>query len=474
MRRIAVALGLVLALVGYAVLDVYDVVPGVLTLAPAPDPVSPAATATPTTPPVGAPRPAASGMPLPTAGAEEPVPSTAGLTASLAAPLAGSRLGGAVAVAIRDAATGAHLFDLRADEARTPASVLKLLSAAAVDATFPPGATLTTKVVQGSAPDQVVLVAGGDTLLGPSAGDPGVVAGRAGLGDLVAATVSALRARGVAKVSVGLDLGYAPGPLTAPTWSPAFQPNGITGAVAALGLVTERATPGRPGPADPAASVAGAFVAGLKAQGVNATLSKGVSAQPGAALLASVTSAPVADQLALALDESDNALTESLTRQAAFLKGAPPGFAQSAAFVRRTLSDLGIDLSGVTTVDASGLSRENAVPARVLADVLALGTNLVVPGMRETVRRLPVAGLSGTLAARFDLGGSHEAAGLARAKTGTLTGVSTVAGTVVTADGRLLTFTVLANGVPPGAGTLAARDALDQFVAALAGCGCRA
>ncbi|MDQ6714890.1 MAG: D-alanyl-D-alanine carboxypeptidase/D-alanyl-D-alanine-endopeptidase, partial [Actinomycetota bacterium] len=233
------------------------------------------------------------------------------------------------------------------------------------------------------------------------------------------------------------------------------------------------ATPGHPGPGDPAAAVGAAFVAGLRAQGVGASLSTDVVAPPGAATVGSVSSAPVADQLALALDESDNALAESLTRQAAFLKGTPPGFAQTAAFVRSTLTRLGVDVSGVTTVDASGLSRENAVPARVLADVLALGTDDRVPGIRETVRRLPVAGLSGTLGARFDDRTSHQAAGVARAKTGTLTGVSAVSGTVVTAEGRLLTFTVLANGVAPGAGTLSARDALDQFVAALASCGCR-
>ena len=39
--------------------------------------------------------------------------------------------------------------------------------------------------------------------------------------------------------------------------------------------------------------------------------------------------------------------------------GTPPGFAETAGFVRTTLSGLGVDLGGVTTVDSSGLSREN-------------------------------------------------------------------------------------------------------------------
>ncbi|MEO8829830.1 D-alanyl-D-alanine carboxypeptidase/D-alanyl-D-alanine-endopeptidase [Lapillicoccus sp.] len=484
MRRILAALGVLLLLVvGYAALDVYDVVPGVLTLANAPDPPtaqpSPTeSTAEPSTPPVSQPRADPAGMPLATSGAQQPEPTAAGLAAALGPALADPAIAGRLGVSVRDAATGTHLLDVDAQQPLIPASNLKLLSAAAVHATFPAGATLTTKVVQGGVSGesgQLLLVAGGDTLLASGAGDPASVVGRAGLGDLVSATASALRAQGVARASVALDLSYAPGPLTASTWSPSFVPDAITGAVTTIGLAVDRAEPGRPGSANPAISAQAAFVAALTAAGIPTSVAPAATAPAGAPVLASVTSAPVADQLALAIVDSDDALTESLTRQAAFVKGTAPGFAATAAFVQTTLAGLGVDLTGVSLADTSGLSRQNVLPVRVIGDMLALGTDpgSRLPAMQATLQSLPVAGLSGTLAGRFEDATTRAAAGVAQAKTGTLTGVSALAGTVVTAEGRLLTFAIVSNSTGGAGGTPAARAALDRFVTVLVSCGCR-
>ena len=70
---------------------------------------------------------------------------------------------------------------------------------------------------------------------------------------------------------------------------------------------------------------------------------------------------------------------------------------------------------------------------------------------------------------RFDSPQAADAAGVVRAKTGTLTGVSSLAGTVVARDGSAFGFAMLADDI---VNTEAARLALDETAAALAGCGC--
>jgi D-alanyl-D-alanine carboxypeptidase/D-alanyl-D-alanine-endopeptidase (penicillin-binding protein 4) len=95
--------------------------------------------------------------------------------------------------------------------------------------------------------------------------------------------------------------------------------------------------------------------------------------------------------------------------------------------------------------------------------------------LRAVLTGLPVSGYSGTLRDRYrkpTAGGT--AAGQVRAKTGTLLGVSAIAGITVDADGRMLAFAVMADGVAAGdRATTAAQEALDRVAAILAGCGCR-
>jgi D-alanyl-D-alanine carboxypeptidase/D-alanyl-D-alanine-endopeptidase (penicillin-binding protein 4) len=407
---------------------------------------------------------------LPSLAGDSRAPTADGVTDALAGVVDLAALEDS-ALVVRDGQSGAVLFDQDGDDLRIPASTTKLLSAAAIGQVFKPDDTLVTRVVGGADPDEIVLVAGGDSLLAPGKGEPTAVAGRAGLGDLADQVAEALEAAGRSRVTLSVDTTYAAGPGLAPTWPSTFRPLGLTGVVAMLGRSDQRATPGDPGPIDPVASTRDLFAKRLEERGIDVRVSAG---EPGAwaetdTPLGSVESAPVRDQLALAMTDSDNALTETLARQAAFRAGAETTFAGTGAWVVSQVGALGVDTTGVVLRDASGLSRENRVTALLLTDVLVLGYDGAHPVLRTALDGLPIGGLTGTLSTRFDRPATEDAAGRARAKTGTLTGANALAGSVVDDDGRLLVY----SGLVAGAGTIEARAALDRFVAAIASCGCR-
>jgi serine-type D-Ala-D-Ala carboxypeptidase/endopeptidase (penicillin-binding protein 4) len=152
----------------------------------------------------------------------------------------------------------------------------------------------------------------------------------------------------------------------------------------------------------------------------------------------------------------------------ALARGLPASFEGAAQAVGDALADAGVDVTGVALSDGSGLSLEDRVPASVLTAVVGGAADGSLEGASALLSGLPVAGYDGTL---FDRGDAETAPGTVRAKTGTLLGVHSLAGTVVTVDGRLLAFAVVADG--SSGGEIATETALDDIAAALAGCGCR-
>ena len=264
-----VALGVLLvAGGGYLTADVYDVVPGVFTLDRAPSrsgtPILPAATqtASPSGTVTGVRIPSVAGSvaaPLLTVADAAPIPTKAGLAAALARALADAGLGSSVGLTVRDAHTGAHLLDVSAQVPRTPASTVKLLTATAIATTLDPALTFSTRAVRGASAGHVtdvILVAGGDTLLSPGKGNPLAVAGRAGLVDLAEQTSQALKTQGITSVRLRIDERYASGPRYAPGWWDADISQGLTGPVAMLGLSTQQPRPGTSAFFDPALNTA--------------------------------------------------------------------------------------------------------------------------------------------------------------------------------------------------------------------------
>jgi D-alanyl-D-alanine carboxypeptidase/D-alanyl-D-alanine-endopeptidase (penicillin-binding protein 4) len=168
-------------------------------------------------------------------------------------------------------------------------------------------------------------------------------------------------------------------------------------------------------------------------------------------------------------------LAETVAREVAKAVGEEASFAGISKSTLRVLQENNFDISGATLIDGSGLSTVDKVPARLLGQVLAVaagpdGKDPRTAKLRPLLGGLPVAGGSGTLESRFP-GGSPAAAGRGwvRAKTGTLSGVNSLAGVVLDADGKLLVFALMTSGTD----ALPARAALDVVAAALRGCGCK-
>ena len=327
--------------------------------------------------------------------------------------------------------------------------------------------------------DRLVLVGDGDATLASSnavaAGEGVGLARPASLEALARETAQALKASGRRSVQLSYDASLFSGPRTAPSWPPTYVSSGVVSPVTALSVDAGRSSPGSDARSlDPPAAAAATFAEQLRAQGITVALPPlPGKAPPGATPIAAVSSPPLSLLVERMLTESDNDLAEALAHRTAVGARLPGTFAGGATATTQALKGLGLDVTGLLLVDGSGLSHSDEVPPVLLAQVLttAAGTSAADNGLRPVLSGLPVAGWTGTLADRFDAPGAQAAAGLVRAKTGTLGTVSTLAGTVVDADGRTLAFAVLADNLPVGT-TIEARAALDRAAAAIAGCGC--
>jgi serine-type D-Ala-D-Ala carboxypeptidase/endopeptidase (penicillin-binding protein 4) len=467
---IAVAAG------AYVAADVYDVVPGVLTIAEPVDPDTlPSRVPDPeVTGIVAVPAPARS-EPLARPDPAAPVPDQAALAAVVEEQLADPGFFGSAVVEIADGPSGEVLYALDPDRPVTPASTQKLLSGAAILHTLDPGSRLTTSAVR-TGVDTVALVAGGDTMLAPGAGDADAVEGRAGLADLAEQVVERLGREGPLPeaLTVSVEMTYAAGPRYAPRWNMEDVRLGYNQGVTMIGLAGQRPRPFEPSPPEPEIEAVAAFAAALTEAGIPSSVADEpvLTSAVSGPRLGAVRSATVAEITELAMADSDNALTEGLARQASASVAGPTDFAGVARFVVDRVAGLGIDTTGVDLADTSGMTYDQLLPARVVSDLLTMATTGADPVLAPLVAELPVAGLSGTLDERFLASSARAVAGIPRAKTGTINATAALAGTTVTRDGRLLTYVVIADRVPRE-GRLEARIALDRLVAALTECGCQ-
>ncbi|MDO4919198.1 D-alanyl-D-alanine carboxypeptidase/D-alanyl-D-alanine-endopeptidase [Kocuria sp.] len=412
----------------------------------------------------------------PTASSSPGPVSTDGVREALISGLDGAP--GTAAAAVTELGEDTVLAGDSQTRAMVPASNQKLLTALSLAEHVGPYERLATTVVAGEDPRELTLVAGGDSLLAPGAGDPGAVDGRAGLGTLAQRTARALRERSQeaasGPVTVAVDTSLFTGPDRNPAWQEEDLASGEITRVSPIALYSHRvptADGGDPGdhgdrPDDPSAAAAEAFVQRLQEElgGAQVTLRAAAPAPQGAAELARVESAPVHEQAAYMLAHSDNSLAETLARVAAVRSGREGGVAGVRDLLPTTLRDHGVDVTGLEVLDASGMAPGNRVTPVTLAQTVS---ELVTePRFGPYGQGLPVAGGAGTLATRFDDPAEAPARGVSRAKTGTLLDVVALSGYAQREDGRVLAYSLVLNGV--SGRTDQARDRADRTVAALA------
>jgi D-alanyl-D-alanine carboxypeptidase/D-alanyl-D-alanine-endopeptidase (penicillin-binding protein 4) len=395
------------------------------------------------------------------------LPQTAtGVARKLAGPLADHRLGARVSATVVDAGTGQVLLDRGAANSVTPASTAKLATSVALLSVTDPDQRLTTRVVAGSRPGDVVLVGGGDpTLSAAPAGRPTAYEGAARVSTLAASAKKA----GLGPVRrVVVDSSLFSGPTMAPTWNPADVGGGYITPITATMVDAGRQDGLRARSTTPDLEAGRALAVALGVP--KAAVVRG-RAPVGATTLAEISSQPIPRLIEQMLLASDNVLAEALARQVAIAEDAPASFAGAVVATRQVLARLGMP-AGDRLLDGSGLSAQDRVTPALLAALLRAAADPEQPRLHALVPGLPVSGYLGTLDDRYRTGPAALAAGEVRAKTGTLDGVSSLAGLVRGTDGRLLVFAVVADRVPAG-GTLPAEAALDEVAAALTSCGCR-
>ncbi|MEV0130763.1 D-alanyl-D-alanine carboxypeptidase/D-alanyl-D-alanine-endopeptidase [Dactylosporangium sp. NPDC050688] len=397
---------------------------------------------------------------------QAPLPSPDGVKAALAPLLAAPALGPHITASVVDVATGQVLYSSEPDAAMTPASTTKVVTGVAALATRGPAYRIPTRVVAGAQPGEVVLIGGGDPTLGVF--QTPYYPGAARLDDLAGQVKKALG--DTAPTKVVYDGSLFTGSGIGPGWDDDATTEGSGAVITAIMTEGGRPNSGKYAKryAQPDMQAAQAFARLL---GLPATAVVAGTAPAGAQELGKVESAPMVRLVEFMLLESDNVLADILARQVALAKGQPASFEGGAAAMRTVLEELNVPVTAYGLVDGSGFSRNDRLSPALLTTLLAMAARSDRADLHGIFSGLPVAGYSGTLAGRFTKPQEGAgAAGMVRAKTGTLTGVNSLTGIVVDADGRTLAFAFMADQTTDGPKAVVA---LDRVAAALAACGCR-
>ena len=153
---------------------------------------------------------------------------------------------------------------------------------------------------------------------------------------------------------------------------------------------------------------------------------------------------PIASVLNPMMKESDNLCAESVFYQIAAHSQKSGASAEDAVgYINALIDTLGLNHAHYRIADGSGLSLYNYATPELFGVLLrhAYASPKILPALYES---LPICGEDGTLKKRMRL---TTAEGNVHAKTGSVTGVSTLAGYCTTAHGHTLCFVIFNQGL---------------------------
>jgi D-alanyl-D-alanine carboxypeptidase/D-alanyl-D-alanine-endopeptidase (penicillin-binding protein 4) len=380
---------------------------------------------------------------------------------------------------VADALTWNSPWKTRATSPMRGASTTKLATAATTLLTVGTGTRWPTRVVTGRKATEVILKGGGDPLLTSSQ-----------LRTLAKRTATALVAvappapdpaappattRTVFDIRVKVDDTLYPAPTPASGWPSHYYPSVVQPVRPLIRDLRNSYDSVKDTAQYFASQLDAALKTALSARtdlAVTATWAGRLAAAPDATEVARFDGNSSGAALRLMLLVSDNDVAEMLYRNNALVAKGSATWGAARRTELEALAGIGVNTTGWSIQDGSGVSRNDRVTAYGLAQILRRALSPAHPALAPLKAMLPVGGVSGTLQSkygRYDTSPSSCAKGHVFAKTGTLKDAIGLAGYVDGQDGRTKVFAVIV-ARQPAYSPLTTRRSVDRIAATATGC----
>ncbi|MHB1456896.1 MAG: D-alanyl-D-alanine carboxypeptidase/D-alanyl-D-alanine endopeptidase [Armatimonadota bacterium] len=192
---------------------------------------------------------------------------------------------------------------------------------------------------------------------------------------------------------------------------------------------------------DPTSFVCRMFIASLKRMGISVKggIRRGIC-PPGSRFISSIDSPPISEMIKAMNKSSVNLIAECLLKTLGYrVNGegkASAGHKAERDFLQRTSADM----TAVSLIDGSGLSRSNYISSRNIATLLKF--MYAHKYSKQFIDSLPIAGIDGTLKNRMK---GTSAEGVVKAKTGYVSAVCVISGYAALKSGEPIAFCIMMN-----------------------------